>query len=225
MTEILDVIANIVLLPYHIMKAFLMFLLANIIIVIVLVVIVVVTLIILVAIFPTFFLKALLGVVFYTVGVVVMGLGIIVPPLALVTLPIITIAVIAGSVLYLVKSFSLLRLGVALIIGPLTGAFLLGWAIGEFIEDSMRKPDFNAFAQQVQGTLTAYDGKGNSERHRAAIAIKPGSKYYGLALSMTEKDDINKTDSGKFWVTQEIPNTIFLFQPAYDNLNISAFYQ
>lgn len=229
MTEVLDIVSNIVLLPYHITKAILMFLLANFIIVIVLISVLLIVIITIIAIFPGFFLRVTLFVVFSVIGLGLAGcISLIVIPvvgwlLSLISLILLVCGTIGGVILYIVKNPSWQRILFGLLGGPFLGMGLLGWVIGEYIESAFQRPDMTEFAQRVQGIMTAYDGKGASSRHRAAIAIKPGSKYYGLALSMSEKEDINKTDSGKFWVTQEIPDTIFLFQPAYDNLNLSPF--
>lgn len=225
MTEILDVVKSIVLLPYYITKAVLTFLLANIIILIVLISIIIIITITIIAIFPGFFLKIILGMIFQFISTLLVVASVLTGPFAILFLPLLIIINITGPILMIVNRFSWSRLLMASFGSFLFGGFILGWAIGEAIEASYRKPDFNEFAQHIQGTLTAYDGKGASDRHRAAIAIKPGSKYYTLALSMSEKDDINKTDSGKFWVTQEIPDVVFLFNKAYENLNVGPFYK
>lgn len=218
-----DFLTNVVYLPYYLTKAFLTFILANIIIFIVLAAIIIITLIILGIIFRHLIVKIIL----FLVGLGLSGLLMVISaalfPLAFIIIPVLSILNIIGIVMYLIHGPTWPRVLFGIIVGPFTGLGILGWAVGESIEQDSTAESMSDFAARTGGTLAAYDGPGNSDRYRQAIAYRPQSKYYGTAMTMTVRDDIHNTDSGKFWTTASNPDILFLFEPAFQNLNKNAF--
>ncbi len=227
MTNIFDVISNVVLLPYYIIKTIAFFLVANLIIFIVLAAVVIAILITLMVIFRDLIFKIGLAIIVFLLSWVTLILGLVVSSgvLVIVLAPIMMVLSMAGSIWFFANNPSWTRAGISLIGMPAIGTGLLGYSIAETTLKAGERPSFVDFASHIGGELTAYNGAGSNDRYRAAIEIKPTSKYYGLAMTMSVKGNIHDTDSGKFWVTPELQDRVYLFDNAYQNLNYEVFYR
>lgn len=219
-----DLVLGILYIPYYVLNAIMLYLLANLVIFFIVIGVILAAIIVLMIVDWYLFLK----ITFTLLGLLLTGFVIMLTPLVFLTWPLILLllaANLAGIIMYIVNGPTVPRILFGLGVGPFTGAGILGWAIIERVEMDNQRMPMKDFAVKIGGVLAGYDGQDATDRYKIAIALKPQSKYYAVAQTLVARDDIANTDSGKFWATAQIPDTLFLFEPAYHNLNLSMFGQ